>query len=512
MHMANNANTRKKSMRASQVSRHGIYTFGHDNSLLPLQACDKCRERKSKCDEQRPCSTCKEQNIECHYKDSQPSKVDRSNAQLSETLQAVAEQMKCLTDRIAGLEDVIGRDSTLKTEKMSRQTSRNDTPAPLVDSDETSLQSLSDVRRPSLDENYDFAEHTTAAHKLLLRWPSINKLFKGRRPDRTENYPLKVEDRGCLRLYGRGERVLDDSVFIGAASPASTGSDEFSAPSPEMNTSCAYDEPKRSDPRHVSRLDMDSMTLHRLFEKYKKHIHRLHPFLDIDQFGKYIKRFISSHCSDATRFPLSPHTMFVANGGNDSQRAGMKRKRSEALGAGSGPNSFSSSESNAKRRAVQPPDRTIVNAIVYFVFALGKICEAKVIRGPLVDDSQLANTTDHAQPGASPMVLKPSPCSPHSIPVGFTPPAGDGFAGRASSHGDSPGVEKRHATNIDAIPGLDYYREAVSILGDFADANDLASAQARLLAALYKGQLCRVQESWSWLHLASRTCQYRMRL
>jgi len=109
-------------------------------------------------------------------------------------------------------------------------------------------------------------------------------------------------------------------------------------------------------------------------------------------------------------------------------------------------------------------------------------------------------------------VFKHSPSSPHSNALGYTPPGPDTLrTDSRSSFGDSPGVEKRYPGNVDVIPGLNYYREAVSILGDFADANDLASAQARLLAALYKGQLARVQESWSWLHLASRTCQYRIR-
>jgi hypothetical protein len=71
---------------------------------------------------------------------------------------------------------------------------------------------------------------------------------------------------------------------------------------------------------------------------------------------------------------------------------------------------------------------------------------------------------------------------------------------------------KRQAQNIEKIAGLAYYREAASILGDFTDSNELAAAQARLLAGLYKGQLARVQESWSWISTAARTCLYRMKM
>lgn len=426
------------------------------------------------------------------------------------------EQMKAMTDRLGSMEERLGATRPTKPEDMSRETSRNDTPAPLIEQELARARNLTEFRRPSLDEHYDFAEHTTAAHKLLLRWPSINKLLPTENrpehwPERSENYPLRVEDRGCLRLYGRGEHnPHEDSVAIGAASPAqSMNSDDLGAPSPEvLNNMFTHEEPKRSDPSLSARLEMDSITLHRLFEKYKKHIHRLHPFLDIDQFGRYMRWFINNYSDNPKAYPHSPNNMFVANGSSDSQRRDLKRKRSEALG----PASFSSSESGSRRRV--QPDRTVINAIVYLVFALGKVCEAVSVPGPLDDGTKTSNITGPSHLGASPMTVKPSPSSPHSNPPGYTPPTGEGFRAESlgSSYEDSPGLGKKYASNTDLIPGLDYYREAVSILGDFADANDLPSAQARLLAALYKGQLARVQESYSWLHSASRTCQYRIRL
>lgn len=69
------------------------------------------------------------------------------------------------------------------------------------------------------------------------------------------------------------------------------------------------------------------------------------------------------------------------------------------------------------------------------------------------------------------------------------------------------GSEKK-TENVERIPGLGYYRHAVSILGDFSDTNELGCAQARLLAGLYKGQMARVQESWSHFHDAARICRY----
>lgn len=394
--------------------------------------------------------------------------------------------------------------TSMKSEVMSRQSSRNDTPAPSTDREQQRARAVAELRRPSVADNYDFAEHTTAAHKLLLRWPSIHRLLpNNKHPD---NYPLIAEDRGVMRLYGRGEqRSREENIAIGAESPAqSLGSDDMgNAPSPEIFHVFGLDEPKRSDPGIASRLEMEKTTLERLYKKYKQHIHRLHPFLDIDNFGKYITKFIKLYCTE-NRCSFSPG--FVPNGSADSQGPAAKRRRLDMHAP-----SFSGSENSSKRRI--QPERTVINAIVYLVFALGKVCESVHIPGPLEEEKP--DSIEQAQPGASPLNVKPSPSSPYTAHIGYTPPTGaDSFRteSRGSSFEDSPGLVKRSTTNIDIVPGLDYYREAVSILGDFADANDLPSAQARLLAALYKGQLSRVQESYSWLHLASRTCQYRIRL
>ncbi|AOA63871.1 GQ67_03024T0 [Komagataella phaffii] len=42
-------------------------------------ACEHCRLKKTKCDEARPsCSQCKTRNLQCTYKDSVPTKLERT--------------------------------------------------------------------------------------------------------------------------------------------------------------------------------------------------------------------------------------------------------------------------------------------------------------------------------------------------------------------------------------------------------------------------------------------------
>jgi hypothetical protein len=50
------------------------------------QACDNCRSLKAKCDETKPCKTCKDKNVECRYRDPVPKATDKAQADILEGL------------------------------------------------------------------------------------------------------------------------------------------------------------------------------------------------------------------------------------------------------------------------------------------------------------------------------------------------------------------------------------------------------------------------------------------
>lgn len=55
-----------------------------ERAVIAAQACETCRSRKSKCDEKRPkCSLCTRLNVECRYREPQPTKWVLSVAQCS---------------------------------------------------------------------------------------------------------------------------------------------------------------------------------------------------------------------------------------------------------------------------------------------------------------------------------------------------------------------------------------------------------------------------------------------
>lgn len=103
------------------------------------QACDKCRQKKQKCSEERPsCAACVDAGIQCHYKKFAPGKSDRI--------------MSHILDRLNSLE--------VKIDKIGGPGN----------------PSLSATKSAAGKPTMAF-RHTTAAHKILL-WPVIQSTMK----------------------------------------------------------------------------------------------------------------------------------------------------------------------------------------------------------------------------------------------------------------------------------------------------------------------------------------------
>ncbi|BAE65330.1 unnamed protein product [Aspergillus oryzae RIB40] len=65
------------------------------------QACDQCRARKAKCDEGRPsCSHCKENNLNCVYKEVPPHKQEKATQLLLDRLQSFQDAILDRFDRL----------------------------------------------------------------------------------------------------------------------------------------------------------------------------------------------------------------------------------------------------------------------------------------------------------------------------------------------------------------------------------------------------------------------------
>ena len=359
------------------------------------------------------------------------------------------------------------------------------TPAESVRTDHT--QPVGD---PSKDKSGLQSDHTTPAHQLLEEWPSMKTFYENlpawrnlaERGHKITDYPMVFEqDRGLIRVWGIGEGQDANDGAQGPSSPESNDSDA-SSPAPVREGIWGYPPADHSSPSTLGgdatphsretvgglgpdgKPNFQSVTLWRLHSSYMQHIHSLHPFLNPSKLRKMISEFSAVYSPDSKgKTAASPGSAVPGY-----LNAGVKRKRSSSA--------FGDHYTPVQDPSVNGIERSLRNAIVLLVLALGKVCEYEE---PL-----------------------PAPQSER----GLTSDGSWGFT-RGSPHSANNSFSEEMETpqrNIDIIPGMAYYSYATDILGNQQGGNTVAHAQAMLLAALYLGQFARALESWSWINNACR--------
>jgi hypothetical protein len=326
------------------------------------------------------------------------------------------------------------------------------------------------------------SDHSAPAHKLLEDWPHIKQWWQGidyldklvKTGRNVSDYPMQLERaRGLLRPWGVGEGLDPNG---GALGPGSLDSD---APSPSTGTEGLWGYPPlykaspsvlnasapRKHPSHPGGLgsddqpDLRPQVMDDLLEAYFTNIHNLHPFLNRSKIDKMFRKFKEQYSPD-----FEPAN--VQSPATNQLNPDMKRKRtSSAL-----------DEAGSAKRTI---GRSLYNAIVLLVLALGKVCSCKD-RRPLPSPQSDKGAQGNGAWGSFGPSLNPS----------------DNFPSKMSVDG--------RPRNIDIMPGMVYYSYATDILGNHNGGLTVAHAQAFILAGLYISQFARVLESWSWIDSACR--------
>jgi hypothetical protein len=353
-------------------------------------------------------------------------------------------------------------------------------PATPADSVKTDMSRATDAG--SQDKAGLQSDHTTPAHKLLEDWPAMQNWWRGspflqklknqNRP--LSDYPMQLEqERGLLRPWGYGEGLDLNDGAQGPGSPESSNESDVSSPAPGKEGLWGHPPPDKPSPRPMNgclpeedhpgglgadgRPDFRVATMDALLESYERNMHNLHPFLNRSKIQKMFREFKDQYSPDARPSnTMSPAAHHVS--------VGMKRKRS----------------SSAFGEPYQPKgaiERSLRNAIVLLILALGKVCSYKE-RKPL--PSPKSDRNPHATRGAW----------------------GPGPGTLNGSFGSDTSEDRER--NIDIMPGMAYYSYATDILGNHHGGLTIAHAQAFILAALYISQFARVLESWSWINSACR--------
>ncbi|OCK80798.1 hypothetical protein K432DRAFT_296919 [Lepidopterella palustris CBS 459.81] len=146
-----------------------------ERAAIAAQACETCRSRKSKCDEQRPkCGLCQRLNVECKYREPQPTKKDK-------TIVFILDGINRLENKI----DIIGRhvtpslfDQSIISPTNQPSSSTSNIISPSSSDVFPSLRRINSARIP-LEVSRGYRNLTTP-HKVLL-WPAISMEMSAKR-------------------------------------------------------------------------------------------------------------------------------------------------------------------------------------------------------------------------------------------------------------------------------------------------------------------------------------------
>lgn len=384
-------------------------------------------------------------------------------------------------------------------------------------------------------QNSIAVEHNTAAQKLF-RWPSIKRLLEKSRlrySERDENFVMTYElNKGPLRLYGRGQGQdppeSTSRLHMGPASPATSSlsgpsDDAAEARSPASTPESVWGygiNPYVGDPKpegsagglHVNNtLKLDPKTVDALLQSYLRHMHILHPFLDEQHLTNVIKQFKRRYNPD----PVSGHPSVDAlRDASASYTLPAKRKASEGQywAVGMEPPSAPSPS-----RPDHPLlERSPTTAMVLLVLALGKMCEHREnLPGPVPGSTKESSIYPGRSRSPSGAYFAQSP--PDSVSMRHSPSSSGQSIVNASAPSPIAMLRQSHRSprtsmgelavqnrNIDVIPGLAYYAQALDILGNLNGSTSLIYIQCCILAGLCAGQLANSMESLSWIQNAAR--------
>jgi hypothetical protein len=379
--------------------------------------------------------------------------------------------------------------------------------------------------------------HTTLAG-LLLNWPYIRDIAKPHLETQgiryATEYPISHEqNRGVLIVYGRGEdshpsRHAKEVPYHGQLDMADDSS-ETTSPSPaadwgHLGGLSPADQAVEYKGGVLASDGNPDFSEHKVWEyvkSFQDNILNMHPIIQPKVLNEWVQHFLDTLPSRSTQWRLhKPSKGAFAVGTPAANTAmettGLKRKRSPA------PEGFEAPSTPGAGRSGRP-ERSIHNALILTILALGKICQHKE---RVYDAVHQVDPMPHGSPSArngvppSPTQGSPPSLSAQSYPSGglaASPKEPErGFQSRRSStHGGSTGTSRSGyglKKNYEAIPGLEYFAFATDILGNHTGAyKNMKNVYALIFAGLYHGQLARPMESFAFIHQANHKLQVIMR-
>lgn len=367
--------------------------------------------------------------------------------------------------------------------------------------------------------------HTTPAG-FLLAWPSIYRIvgphLRAKGIKHITEYPISHEqNRGPLIVYGRGEDAHPSyrAREIPNHGQLSMSTDwrrlgRLSPVDPVVVETCGI---LGSD----INLDFSETKVRGYVASFQDNILNLHPIIQPRILQEWVRHFLDTLPPKSTQpkfanvkkgFAVEDITLHMVN-----ETTSLKRKRSFES---DGPAEVTSTPGVRRSGRLE---RSINNALILTILALGKIClHRDRVHDAVHDMYPLSHNSSMIGNGIS---TSPSQSSPPSL-SSHSHSSGDlaalpsqperGFQSRQSSiHGcstETSGGRSGLKKNYEAIPGFEYFAFATDILGNYTGAYmNMKHVYALIFAGLYQGQLARPMESFAFIHQASHKLQVIMR-
>jgi len=193
----------------------GLSSRAHRGAIAS-QACETCRSRKQKCDEARPkCGLCRRINLECVYREPQPTKKDKTLVEI--------------LDRLKSLEGKVDRIPTGRTPQGfgPLQQPPSSQPSFNTETEPSSYSTSSGRQPPSPNQPY---RHASAAHKILS-WPALQQLMLQVLPSNAGDLKTLESDGTSflVRMHNGQPKLpmdepLQDRPFVGMQTQATRNS------------------------------------------------------------------------------------------------------------------------------------------------------------------------------------------------------------------------------------------------------------------------------------------------
>ncbi|TEA11918.1 hypothetical protein C8034_v006943 [Colletotrichum sidae] len=458
------------------------------------QACDSCRQLKAKCDETKPCKSCKEKGVECKYRDPVPKAIDKSQTDILESVDNLTKKMDQMEQRLlervqealismlnpqamkrikVETDGVVSSPSPISTKSPPTKSAAYPVesyatrvePQPMsveessyipdaVDEGMESDATRDDDDRPPgpimVPEAPSIPVNHTVTNSMLLQWPAIRSLTQ---PILThlgikhpEEFPLRVEEkRGLLKIFGRGEgsgaassssstKELNVAAEQQQHGTVDAGEDSFSEPAASPSPSDNWGHVGSLSPPNLASYSSSTLT----------------PDGNPDYSESKVYEYVESFKENI----LFMHPILAPKDLNnlvkrflDTVNAERRGGRAQNPGVAKFANMHAEFSNKRKRspgvdqpeEPVQPrkigkPNRTIDSALVLVILALGKIC---LHRSKIPDPSEPPRNSQN-----SPMHRNGYPTSPG--------PGGQASPPSYSSHSHSSGLPspKEHANNL----------------------------------------------------------------